>query len=76
MDAFVRALAIGLVDARYLMIGHGDTCSGSLEDSATSERSGSGWTHTLNLRIVLTRPTGIQAAGWIECVVRPSEKAG
>lgn len=34
MDAFVRALAIGLVDARDLMIGHGDACSGSLEDPA------------------------------------------
>jgi hypothetical protein len=34
MDAFVCALAIGLVDARDLMIGHGDACSCSLEDPA------------------------------------------
>jgi len=34
MDAFVRALGIGLVDARDLMIGHGDACSASLEGPA------------------------------------------
>jgi hypothetical protein len=72
MDAFVRALAIGLVDARDLVIGHRDTCSCSLEGPAQKAKHVSVANIETTLRVDITvvelvacghRPSGVQKGG-------------